>query len=420
MPLVFALLLVTVGAVAFHLLSPWWLTPLASNWRQMDEALQLTLVLSGVAFVAINLFLAYAIWRFRHRDGVRASAEHGNARLEWWLLGLTSVGIAALLAPGLAVYAELIHPPADALLFEVVGQQWRWTYRFPGADGKLGRTDPRFVGADNLFGIDPADPNGSDDRLVAGGEVHLPAGRPVKFLLRAQDAVHDFFVPPFRTRMNMVPGMVTSFWLTPQRGGRFEVLCAQLCGIGHAAMRGAVVVEQPAAFRAWLAALPTFAAARRPVDAATGTAAAPGRVGAASAAAAGAGATAGAGASAPGSPGAAAGAAGRAAQGRLLAQARGCVACHSVDGSAGAGPSWKGLYRRREPLEGGGSALADEAYLRESISAPKARIVRGFAPIMPEQAFGEADLAALVAYIESLGGGPGPAPGKGDGDGIRQ
>ncbi|WGG48211.1 cytochrome c oxidase subunit II [Rugamonas sp. DEMB1] len=377
MPLVIALLLLTVGAVAFHLLSPWWLTPLASNWRQMDEALQLTLALSGLAFVAINLFLAYAIWRFRHRDGVRASAEHGNARLEWWLLGLTSVGIAALLAPGLAVYAELIHPPADALLFEVVGQQWRWSYRFPGADGKLGRTDPRFVGADNLFGIDPADPNGSDDLLVAGGEVHLPAGRPVKFLLRAQDAVHDFFVPPFRTRMNMVPGMVTSFWLTPQRSGRFEVLCAQLCGIGHAAMRGYVVVEQPAAFGAWLAALPTFAA----------------------------------------TPG---GAAGRAAQGRLLAQARGCVACHSVDGSAGAGPSWKGLYRRREPLEGGGSALADEAYLRESISAPKAKTVRGFAPIMPQQDFGEADLAALVAYIESLGGGAGPAAGKGGGDGIRQ
>ncbi len=396
MPLVIALLLVTVGAVAFHLLSPWWLTPLASNWRQMDEALQLTLVLSGLAFVAINLFLAYAIWRFRHRDGARASAEHGNARLEWWLLGLTSVGIAALLAPGLAVYAELIHPPADALLFEVVGQQWRWTYRFPGADGKLGRTDPRYVGADNLFGIDPADPNGSDDRLVAGGEVHLPAGRPVKFLLRAQDAVHDFFVPPFRTRMNMVPGMVTSFWLTPQRSGRFEVLCAQLCGIGHAGMRGAVVVEQPAAFRAWLAALPTFAAARRPADVATGTAAA-----------------------APPAP-AQAGAAARAAQGRLLAQARGCVACHSVDGSAGAGPSWKGLYRRREPLEGGGSALADEAYLRESISAPKAKIVRGFAPIMPEQAFGEADLAALVAYIESLAAGPGAAAGKGGGDGIRQ
>ncbi len=128
-------------------------------------------------------------------------------------------------------------------------------------------------------------------------------------------------------------------------------------------------------------------------------------------------------AAAPGPVPAAAATAGaaRVAQGRLLARERGCVACHSVDGSAGVGPSWKGLYRRREPLEGGQSVLADEAYLREAIQAPKARIVRGFAPIMPEQAFGEADLAALVAYIESLGGGAAaPTAGRGGGDGIRQ
>ncbi|MBA5687705.1 cytochrome c oxidase subunit II [Rugamonas apoptosis] len=376
MALPWVLILIVAGAVAFHLASPWWQTPVASNWQQMDDALILTLLITAVAFVAINLFLAYVVWRFRHRDGVRAAAEHGSKALEAWLVGLTTVAIIALLAPGLSVYAKLIHPPADAMVFEVLGQQWQWHYRLPGKDGKLGLTDVRYMSAANPFGINPDDPNGQDDVLVDGQEIHIPLNRPVKVMLRSQDVLHDFFVPQFRTRMNMVPGMVTSFWFTPMKPGRFEVMCAQLCGIGHYNMRSYVVVEPADAYARWLATQPLFAA----------RAAAPVPAGSVSALVAGV------------DPG---------HQGRLLAQARGCVACHSADGSAGVGPSWKGLYGRLETMDDGKTVKADEAYLKQSITDPRARLVKGYPPVMPQQQFSGADLDALLAYIKSLGG---PAP----------
>lgn len=364
--------MIVAGSVAFHLASPWWQTPVASNWQQMDDALMLTLLITAGAFILINLFLAYVVLRFRHRDGVRAASEHGNKALEAWLIGLTTIGIVALLAPGLSVYAKLIHPPADAMVFEVLGQQWAWHYRLPGKDGKLGVTDVRYMNAANPFGINPDDPDGQDDVLVDGQEIHIPLNRPVKVMLRSQDVLHDFFVPQFRTRMNMVPGMVTSFWFTPTKSGKFEVMCAQLCGIGHYNMRSYVVVESADAYAKWLAAQAVFGA--RAAGPAAGAAAAAG------------------GAVDPGH------------QGRLLAQSRGCVACHSADGSAGVGPSWKGLYGRLETMADGATVKADDAYLRQSITDPKARVVRGFAPVMPQQQFSEADLDALLAYIKSLGG----------------
>jgi cytochrome c oxidase subunit II len=370
MALALALVFIVIGALVFHFVSPWWLTPLASNWQQMDDALLITLIICALAFAAVNLFIAYAVIRFRHRDGRRASHEHGNRRLEWALIGLTTVGIVAMLAPGLSVYAKLISPPNDALVFEVLGQQWQWHYRLPGKDGKLGVTDMRFVSADNPFGMNPADPNGQDDVLVKGQEMHIPLQHPVKVLLRSKDVLHDFYVPQFRTRMNMVPGMVTSFWFTPTRTGKFEVMCAQLCGVGHYNMRSDVVVDELPVYQAWLKDQPTFASIQL---AAQGV----GQAG-----------------TAPGSD--------LARQGQLLAQARGCVACHSVDGSAGVGPTWRGLYGKTETLADAKTVLADDAYLKESIVDPKARIVHGFAPIMPQQTFSEQELAGLVGYIKSL------------------
>lgn len=389
MALAWSLILIVVGAVVFHIASPWWLTPIASNWQAMDDALLLTLIICGIVFVVINLFVAYAVIRFRHRDGQRASPEHGNKKLEWWLIGVTTAGIIVMLAPGLSVYAKLISPPDHAMHFEVLGQQWQWYYRLPGKDGKMGQTAIRHVSAANPFGLNPDDPNGQDDALVDGNEIHIPLDRPVKVLLRSKDVLHDFYVPQFRTRMNMVPGMVTSFWFTPTKPGKYEVLCAQLCGVGHANMRSHVIVEDDASYRIWLAAQPTFAA-RQAEQAAPAPSGAAGEGGAAGAGEATAGAGASAGAAEPGK------------QGRLLAQARGCMACHSVDGSPSVGPSWKGLYGKTETMDSGKTAVADDAYLKEAIAAPNASIVRGYPPVMPPQQFSDSEMAALVEYIKTL------------------
>lgn len=375
MVIAITLVVIVLASLLFHYINPWHPPALASNWQQMDDTLTITFVITGIFFVILNLFLVYVIWRFRRR-GAKASEtvayQPQNHRLERWLTVVTTVGIVALLAPGLQVYADYVRPPHDALEVEVLGSQWQWRYRFPGADGKLGGTDARFVTAANPFGLDPDDVQGQDDALVEANELHLPLNRPVKILLRAHDVLHDFYVPPFRARMNMVPGMVTTYWFKPTQPGRYEAMCAQLCGVGHAAMRGVVVVEEEGAFQAWLKSKPSFAAAIAP----------PPPVAAASA---GEG-----------------GVADPAAQGLALAKAKACVACHSVDGAPGVGPSWKGLYGKTEAFADGSKEAMNEATLAREIRDPTVKVVQGFAPIMPKSELSEAEVTALVAYIRAL------------------
>ena len=259
MPVVVLLVLVAVGSVVFHFLSPWWWTPIASNWQYIDDTIIITFWITGFVFTTIVLFIAYCVFRFRHQEGSRAAYEPENKRLEWWLTIATSLGVAAMLAPGLFVWNKFVTVPPDAIEFEVVGQQWQWSFRLPGQDGRLGTSDTRYIGAGNSLGLNPADPNAQDDVVVDGGDLHLPVGRPVKLLLRSIDVLHDFYVPQFRAKMDMVPGLVTYFWFIPIRTGKFEILCAELCGVGHARMRGTVVVEEEHAYQAWLQKQQTFA-----------------------------------------------------------------------------------------------------------------------------------------------------------------
>ncbi len=253
------LVLLVVGSVLFHFLSPWYFTPIASNWGAIDDTISITFWVTGFVFVAVNLFMAYCVMRYRRRKGSRAEYEPENKRLEGWLVGLTTVGIVAMLAPGLFVWAKFVDVPKDAAVFEAVGQQWHWGFRFPGKDGVLGTVDARHVSEKNPFGMNPDDPFGRDDVLVSSPEVHLPVDRPVKALLRSIDVLHDFAVPQFRVKMDLVPGLVTYVWFTPTRTGKFDLLCEELCGVAHYTMRGKVVVEEERAFQEWLSGYPTYA-----------------------------------------------------------------------------------------------------------------------------------------------------------------
>jgi cytochrome c oxidase subunit 2 len=257
MVLAIVIVLLVIGSVAFHVLSPWWFTPIASNWKMMDDTVNLTFWVTGAVFVVINLFMAYAVIRYRHKKGRKAEYKPEDKKLEWWLTGVTTVGVAALLAPGLIVWGKFVTVPTNASVIEVVGQQWNWSYRYPGKDNTLGLADPNLISAENPFGIDPSDPHGRDDVLVSSGEMHIPINKPVKILLRSRDVSHQFAVPEFRVKMDMVPGTESYFWFTPIRVGSFGVLCEQLCGIAHFAMRGRVVVDEQAHYDAWLAAQST-------------------------------------------------------------------------------------------------------------------------------------------------------------------
>ena len=259
MAIAIVLALIVIGSILFHVFSPWWWTPIASNWGFMDSMISLTFWITGAVFAAVILFMAYCVFMFRHKEGRVAAYEPENNKLELWLTIITSVGVAALLAPGLVVWAQFVTVPDEATEIEVVAQQWFWSYRLPGEDGKLGTVDNRLITFDNPLGINPDDPDGQDDVVIEGDDLHIPVGLPINVLLRSIDVLHDFYVPEFRAKMDMVPGMVTSFWFTPTRTGEFEVLCAELCGTGHSFMRGALFVDTEEDYLAWLQSQSTFA-----------------------------------------------------------------------------------------------------------------------------------------------------------------
>ena len=252
------LVLIAVGSVLFHLLSPWWFTPIASNWSYIDATVGITFLITGFVFTAVILFMAYCVFRYRHVEGRVAAFEPELGKLESWLGIITAGGVAAMLAPGLFVWYQFVTVPVGTAEFEVVGQQWQWSFRLPGANGKLGKSDPQFVSGDNPLGLNPADPDAKENIVVVGDDLHLPVGKPAKMLLRSVDVIHDFWVPEFRAKMDLMPGLETRFWFTPTRPGTYEILCAGFCGVGHPQMRGSVVVEPQADYDAWLKKQKTF------------------------------------------------------------------------------------------------------------------------------------------------------------------
>jgi cytochrome c oxidase subunit 2 len=258
MAIAIGILLLVIITVVFHFLSPWWFTEIAADWASIDDTVNLTFLITGIVFVVLNGFLVWVIIRFRHRDGIQAHYEPESKKLELWLTAITTVAIIALLAPGLWVWDRIISVPDDAVVVEVVGQQWNWSFRFPGEDGVLGQVEVSRMTVDNPFGLKEEDPAGMDDILIPGGELHVMVDETYKFVLRSKDVLHNFTVPQFRVKMDLIPGTTSYTWLTTTRTGRFDILCEELCGIGHFAMRGAVVVDEPAAFVNWLNEYKTF------------------------------------------------------------------------------------------------------------------------------------------------------------------
>ena len=252
------LALVIIGSIAFHFLTPWWWTEVASNWGNIDDTIILTFWVTGAVFCAVCLFMSYCVWQFRYSEDRKSEYKPENSKLEWTLTILTTLGVCALLAPGLIVWNKYVTVPDEAADIEVMAQQWYWNYRLPGEDGILGLTDLRNINEDNPFGMNLDDPNGLDDVLIEGDDLHILLNQPVKVNLRSIDVLHDFYIPQFRAKMDMVPGVVTYYWFTPIRTGDFEILCMEYCGTGHYSMRGRVLVDEQKDYDEWLSEQMTF------------------------------------------------------------------------------------------------------------------------------------------------------------------
>ena len=227
---------------------------LASDRGYLDTLYYVILGITGVAYVLFQLALGFVIYRYRgDRPGAKSSYWHESHRLELaWTVG-TGVILIPIVFTGLAYWDRVKAPaPEDAVTVMAVGAQFQWDFHYPGADGAFGRFDPTLYAIDNQIGLDASDA-AADDDWVLTNQLVLPVGRPARIVLRSKDVQHAFFLPNFRVKQDLLPGMTTEVWFTPIKTGSYEVACAELCGLGHYRMRAFLEVMEEADYQAWLA-----------------------------------------------------------------------------------------------------------------------------------------------------------------------
>jgi cytochrome c oxidase subunit 2 len=247
--------LVAATVVALFAARRWWFPdPISAHAFAYDDQFRLTLWVCGIIFVAVHLALGFALLRYRRR-GAAVRFFRGSTKLEWiWTLA-TTVLFVGLMLTGNRIWASLqfAKAPEGALKVEVLARQFAWSYRYPGPDGKFGRTKITLVNdaAANDFGIDPEDPAGKDD--ITAPVLRVPVGRPVNLTLRARDVIHNFFVRELRIKQDIVPGMLIPLTIQADLTGTYEIACSELCGLGHHQMRSTLRVLTSEQFEEWLA-----------------------------------------------------------------------------------------------------------------------------------------------------------------------
>jgi cytochrome c oxidase subunit 2 len=284
-------------------------------------------VCGGMAALVAALLIAFSFRYHRRAEDDRTPRIMGHDRLEWfWTIAPMFVFLFMFLW-GAKLYTSVTIPPADAPEVFVIGKQWMWKIQHPDGQREI-------------------------------NELHIPVDRPVKLILTSEDVIHDFFVPAFRSKVDVIPGRYVQLWFQPTKTGEFHLFCAQYCGTSHAKMVGTVIVMERDEYRRWLD------------ERATGS---------------------------------------LADQGRQLFLKLQCITCHSANSDARA-PVLEGLHGRTVNLRNGRRVLADDAYLRESILYPEEKVVQGWEPIMPtfKGQVDEEDLIKLLSYIKSLQ--PGKTP----------
>jgi cytochrome c oxidase subunit II len=283
--------------------------------------------LSGVTLfftLLISAILIFFVIRYRRRTPYEIPRPiAGSHKLEtlWtvipFIIAMTIFGWSA------KVYFEQYSPPENAIEVYVVGKQWMWKIQHSTGQREI-------------------------------NQLHVPVGKKIKLIMTTEDVIHDFFVPAFRMKADVIPGKYTTQWFEATKPGTYHLFCAEYCGMNHSGMIGSIVVMESREFDNWLS----------------------GNTGNTTPAAAG----------------------------QQLYQTLGCVSCHGAAGEGGRGPALAGLFGKNTQLVGGPQIKADEAYIRESIMNPQAKLVDGFGPIMPtfQGQITEDQLVQMLAFMKSL------------------
>lgn len=281
---------------------------------------------SAALFALVAGGVAWSIIRYRRRAGNERGAHLAeNPKLEIAWTVLPTLLVILIFFWGFRTYMDAAVTPADALEIKVVAKKWVWQFEYPNGVRSL-------------------------------NEVHLPVGKPVRFVMISEDVIHSFFVPTMRVKQDVVPGTYTQLWFEPKEIGVHELTCAEYCGRGHSDMQGKIWVDDQKKYDDWLEnggeegkTMPL------------------------------------------------------AEFGKMLYESRGCQTCHSLDGTRRDGPSFKAIFGNPVHLTDGRTVIVDENYVRESILQPQAKIVSGFEPVMPtfQGMLREREISALVEFIKT-------------------
>ncbi len=320
------------------------LSSLSNMSDKVNGPTLLMTVICLALLVGITAVMIYFVVRYRRGRNPVASETHGNTALEvTWTVVPTLIAF-GLFWYGWVGYAFMRAVPDDAMAVDVTGRMWSWSHTYE---------------------------NG-----VVSPELNVPVGRPVRLNLHSEDVIHSYFIPAFKVKQDLVPGVDGLYlWFEAKRPGRYDVLCAEYCGMNHSAMHTYVNVMEPDSFEAWYRAEGRKVEAMRRALASSGDAGGEG------------------------------GDAARVAMGRQLFTSKGCVACHATDGTRRVGPSLKGVFGHEVTVVTGGAErtiTADADYVRRSIREPTADVVKGFQPLMPPQPLTDDEIEAIIAFLRTL------------------
>lgn len=315
----------------------------STSVEKVDSVFAVIFALSVLFLVGITATMVFFVFKYsrKRRPKAQEVKEHAWLEITWTLVPLAM--FLGMFYFGWTNFNYIRSAPRDAMVVEVTGRQWAWSFKYP--NGR--QTDQLYAALD----------------------------KPMKLEIRSADVVHGFFIPAFRLKMDAVPGKVNTTWFQPTQVGSYDIECTVICGVSHTYMLSKVVVVPEEEFKVWYFG---------PEDAPP-----PGQAYAKAASAL-------SGAGAAGEPKAPA---------LQILEAKNCLMCHSTDGSPMVGPTFKGIFGSREVVEAGGKEVElvrDEAYLVRAIQDPNAEVVKGYPPAMPEEPLPEGELKEVVEYLKGL------------------
>ncbi len=222
---------------------------------QIDHIIEFSHWFMGALFVGWSAYFIYVLFRFHHSRNPRADHQGVKSGISTHLeFSVVLIDAVLLLGFAIPIWAKRVNEfpnTKDAVVVHAVGQQFNWNFHMPGPDGMFGRRDVHLVSNNNPLGLDPNDPASKDD-LTFTGELHVPVDRPVIVEVSSKDVIHNFALPSMRIAQDAIPGEIIPLWFKPIKTGTYEIVCGQLCGLGHYSMKGTIVVDNPADYAAWL------------------------------------------------------------------------------------------------------------------------------------------------------------------------